>query len=167
MRMLFAGLLALSVTGCSLDFLKADKDKKSSTDDDDDDERSRKKKRDRDDDEPRRSKSEQCNDVIKTVNASKIGDSVGGEKAQLKAESKEALDLRKKLADLEITDKELKTLMEDYGKSLKGYAEMMEKASEVDDSDIDALMKLVKQASDIAAKNSELTSKINSYCSGN
>jgi phage-related minor tail protein len=103
---------------------------------------------------------------MRTVNASKIGDSVGNDKKKLEAESKEALDLEKKLAEIKITDEGLKKLMEDYGKNLKDYADMMDKAAKTGESDLDGLMKLVKQASDVATKNSELTGKINSYCSG-
>jgi phage-related minor tail protein len=111
-------------------------------------------------------KVQECNKVIETVNASKIGDSVGNDKKKLEAESKEALDLEKKLAEIKITDEGLKKLMEDYGKNLKDYADMMDKAAKTGESDLDGLMKLVKQASDVATKNSELTGKINSYCSG-
>lgn len=111
-------------------------------------------------------KVQECNKVIETVNASKIGDSVGNDKKKLEAESKEAVDLEKKLSEIKITDEGLKKLMDDYGKNLKDYADMMDKAAKTGESDIDGLMKLVKQASDVASKNSELTGKINTYCSG-
>ncbi len=111
-------------------------------------------------------KVQECNKVIETVNASKIGDNVGDDKKKLEAEANEALDLEKKLAEIKITDEGLKKLMDDYGKNLKDYADMMTKAAKTSDSDLDGLMKLVKQASDVASKNSELTGKINTYCSG-
>ncbi|NUO50570.1 MAG: hypothetical protein HOV80_17075 [Polyangiaceae bacterium] len=106
----------------------------------------------------------ECNQLIEAVNASKIGDSVDLEPKKLIAESQEAIRLRDQIGKLRFTDAKVVTLVKEYRESLTDYAAMMKQASEVDQNDVDGLMKLVQKAGEVATRNTELTAKINEHC---
>ncbi len=110
-------------------------------------------------------KVQECNKAIEVINASKVGQSASTDKKKLEEEAKLALDLDKKLEEVKLSDEGLKKHIEDYRKNMKDYADFMNKAAKVGDGDVDAA-KLLKQASEVTSKNSELVSKINGYCTG-
>lgn len=107
----------------------------------------------------------ECDQLIEVVNASKIGDNVGDDKKKLMAEAVEARRLAREIDKLTFDDIELIQLVSQFSDNLEDYALMMQKASVTSDNDLDGLMQLVKEAGDVAASNSELTSKINAHCS--
>jgi hypothetical protein len=109
-------------------------------------------------------KRAQCESFAAMVNAAKIGQSIGKEKEQLEAEATSAVELDQNIGKLQITDVELKKLVDEYRKNVVAYATVMQKGAEALEGDLDGLVKIVKEAAAIAEKNAAVTQQISTYC---
>jgi hypothetical protein len=161
LAVVFVSIL-VAAPGCS--FLSGDekKDEKAARDE----ERRKKAEEEKDAAAALLTPKEQCDRVVKTVNASAIGDRVskGPDKNSLFFEAGEGDRLAKELGAIKLADAELKKLVSDYRDNVTAYATMMRKAANSKEDDVETLKELVKEARDVAQKNRDLTGKIDKFC---
>jgi hypothetical protein len=103
-------------------------------------------------------KIQECNKVIETINNSELSKS-----SDVKNMSKQALDLEKQLADLNVSDEELKKLVGQYRDNLKTFADLGEKSGK---ADLGSAADIAKKSIEAGKQSDELTNKINEYCTG-